>query len=205
MSLPDHFRALIISEPKAGGRAAAKLATIPRESLPTQGEVLMQVFYSSLNYKDALAVTGRGKIVRSFPMVPGIDLAGIVVEPSDSKIQTRGSRDRDRMGSGRTLLGGLAEYASVKADWLLPVPPGLSLLTSMAFGTAGLTAMLSVLALIQSGLTAQSGREVLVTGASGGLGSFAVAFLHRRGTNSSSHSPKKQPRLPHPSGCRFGN
>ena len=205
MSLPDHFRALIISEPKAGGRAAAKLATIPRESLPTQGEVLMQVFYSSLNYKDALAVTGRGKIVRSFPMVPGIDLAGIVVESSDSRFKRGDPAIGTGWGLGERYWGGLAEYASVKADWLLPVPPGLSLLTSMAFGTAGLTAMLSVLALIQSGLTPQSGREVLVTGASGGLGSFAVAFLHRRGTNSSSHSPKKQPRLPHPSGCRFGD
>jgi acrylyl-CoA reductase (NADPH) len=87
MSLPDHFRALIIAEPKDGGHAAAKLATIPRENLPTQGEAVMQVFYSSLNYKDALAVTGRGKIVRSFPMVPGIDLAGIVVESSDSRFK----------------------------------------------------------------------------------------------------------------------
>jgi acrylyl-CoA reductase (NADPH) len=205
MSLPDHFRALIISEPKDGGRAAAKLATIPRGSLPTQGDVLMQIFYSSLNYKDALAVTGRGKIVRSFPMVPGIDLAGIVVESSDSKFKRGDPVIGTGWGLGERYWGGLAEYASVKADWLLPVPPGLSLLTSMAFGTAGLTAMLSVLALIQSGLTAQSGREVLVTGASGGLGSFAVAFLHRRGTNSSSHSPKKQPRLPHPSGRRFGD
>jgi acrylyl-CoA reductase (NADPH) len=181
MSLPDHFRALIISEPKDGGRAAAKLATIPRESLPRQGEVLMQVFYSSLNYKDALAVTGQGKIVRSFPMVPGIDLAGIVVESSDSRFKRGDPVIGTGWGLGERHWGGLAEYASVKADWLLPVPPGLSLLTSMAFGTAGLTAMLSVLALIQSGLTTKSGQEVLVTGASGGLGSFAVAFLHRRG------------------------
>ena len=181
MSLPDHFRALIIGEPKDGGRATAKLATIPRESLPTQGEVLMQVFYSSLNYKDALAVTGRGKIVRSFPMVPGIDLAGIVVESSDSRFKRGDAVIGTGWGLGERYWGGLAEYASVKADWLLPVPPGLSLLTSMAFGTAGLTATLSVLAIIQSGLTPGSGREVLVTGASGGLGSFAVAFLHRRG------------------------
>ena len=194
MSIPDHFRALIISEPKDGGQATAKLATIPRESLPTQGEVLIQVFYSSLNYKDALAVTGRGKIVRSFPMVPGIDLAGIVVESSDSRFKRGDPVIATGWGLGERYWGGLAEYASVKADWLLPVPPGLSLLTSMAFGTAGLTAMLSVLALEQSGMTPKSGREVLVTGASGGLGSFAIAFLHRRGYKVAALSHRKSNR-----------
>jgi acrylyl-CoA reductase (NADPH) len=194
MSLPDHFRALIVSEPKEGGRTAARLATIPRESLPRQGEVLIQVFYSSLNYKDALAVAGRGKIVRSFPMVPGIDLAGIVVESSDSRYKRGDPVLGTGWGLGERYWGGLAEYASVKADWLLPVPPGLSLLTSMAFGTAGLTAMLSVLALVQSGLTPESGREVLVTGASGGLGSFAIAFLHRRGYKIAALSHRKSNR-----------
>jgi acrylyl-CoA reductase (NADPH) len=191
MSLPDHFRALIISEQQDGGQAAAKLVTIPRESLPRQGEVLIQVFYSSLNYKDALAIAGRGKIVHCFPMVPGIDLAGIVVESSDSRFKRGDPVIGTGWGLGERYWGGLAEYASVKADWLLPVPTGLSLLTSMAFGTAGLTAMLSVLSLIQSGLTPKSGREVLVTGASGGLGSFAIAFLHRRGYKIAALSHRK--------------
>jgi len=194
MSLPDHIRALIVNEPKDGGQTSAKLATIPRESLPTQGEVLIQVFYSSLNYKDALAITGRGKIVRTFPMVPGIDLAGIVVESSDSRFKRGDSVIGTGWGLGERYWGGMADYASVKADWLLPVPPGLSLLTSMAFGTAGLTAMLSVLALEQSGMTPRSGREVLVTGASGGVGSFAIAFLHRRGYKVAALSLRKSNR-----------
>jgi acrylyl-CoA reductase (NADPH) len=104
----------------------------------------VQVFFSSLNYKDALAVSGRPKIVRSFPMVPGIDLAGIVAESSDSRFKRGDSVLATGWGLGERYWGGMAEFASAKADWLLP---GLSLLTSMAFGTAGLTAMLSVLAL----------------------------------------------------------
>ena len=191
MSIPDHFRALIISKPKDGGHAIAKLATISRESLPVQGEVLIQVFYSSLNWKDALAVTGRGKIVRSFPMVPGIDLAGIVVESSDSRFKRGDPVIATGWGLGERHWGGMAEYASVKAEWLLPVPSGLSLLTCMAFGTAGLTAMLSILALEEFGMTPESGREVLVTGASGGVGSFAIAFLHRRGYKIAALSHRK--------------
>ena len=151
MSIPDHFQAVIISAPKDGGRAIGKLATISRDSLPKQGEVLVQVFFSSLNYKDALAITGQPKIVRSFPLVPGVDLAGIVVESTDSRFRRGDSVIATGWGLGERYWGGMAEYASVKADWLLPVPDGLSLLTSMAFGTAGLTAMLSVLALEKGG------------------------------------------------------
>jgi len=109
MSIPDHFRALIISEPKDDGQATAKLPTISRESLPTQGEVLIQVFFSGLNYKDALAVTGQGKIVRSFPMVPGIDLAGIVVESSDSRFKHGDPVIATGWGLGERYWGGLAE------------------------------------------------------------------------------------------------
>ena len=141
-------------------------------------------------------MTGRGKIVRSYPMVPGIDFAGIVLESSDSRFKRGDPVIANGWGLGERYWGGLAEYASVKADWLLPVPAGLSLLTSMAFGTAGLTAMLSVLALEQSGMTPKSGREVLVTGASGGLGSFAIAFLHRRNQSSGSVTKEEQPGLP---------
>jgi acrylyl-CoA reductase (NADPH) len=153
MSIPDHFQAVIISDPKDGGKAVGKLATISQDSLPKQGDVLVQVFFSSLNYKDALAITGRPKIVRSFPLVPGVDLAGIVVESTDSRFKRGDPVIATGWGLGERYWGGLAEYACVKADWLLPVPDGLSLLTSMAFGTAGLTAMLSVLALEQAGLT----------------------------------------------------
>jgi acrylyl-CoA reductase (NADPH) len=194
MSVPDYFRAVLISEPKDGGKATGKLATIPRESLPTQGEVLVQVFFSSLNYKDALAVTGRPKIVRTFPMVPGVDLAGIVLESGDSRFNRGDPVIATGWGLGERYWGGMAEFASVKADWLLPVPGGLSLLTSMAFGTAGLTAMLSVLALEQSGMTPEAGREVAVTGASGGVGSFAIAFLHRRGYKVTAISHRKDNR-----------
>lgn len=173
----DHFKALVLDQ--KDGVVQASLRELPKDSLP-EGEVLVLVAYSSLNYKDGLAVTGQGKIVRQYPMVPGIDLAGIVEKslsplfnPGDPVILTG-------WGIGERHWGGYAQAARVKADWLLPLPQGLSLKQAMGIGTAGLTAMLSVMALEERGMK-PDGREVVVTGAAGGVGSVAVAILARLG------------------------
>lgn len=164
----------------AGETVQATVRALRAEDLPQQ-PVRIQVLYSSINYKDALAVTGLGKIIRApYPFVPGIDLAGRVVEshvpgfsPGDLVLQTGG-------GLGEKDWGGYSQEQRVSPQWLLPLPEGLTPLRSMVIGTAGLTAMLSVIALEEKGLTPDCG-EVIVTGASGGVGSFAVAILASRG------------------------
>ena len=149
------------------------------DDLP-QGGVLVDVAYSSLNYKDGLAVTGRGKIVRRFPMVLGIDLAGTVVA-SDSDDFRPGDRVLGTgQGLGELHWGGYSPRQRVHPDALVPVPDGMSLEQAMQLGTAGLTAMLCVLALEQNGVLPGE-REVVVTGAAGGVGSLAVMLLARRG------------------------
>ncbi len=145
-----------------------------------EGEVAVQVAWSTLNYKDALAITGSAPVVRSFPMVPGIDFSGIV---SESRHPAYAVGDRvvlNGWGVGERHWGGLAERAQVKGDWLVPLPQGLSLRQAMAIGTAGYTAMLCVMALESEGIGPESG-EVVVTGASGGVGSVAVALLAAKG------------------------
>lgn len=171
------FKALVLEQ--QDGTVTPTLQQLSPEALPA-GDVLVAVAYSSLNYKDGLAVTNRGKIVRSYPMVPGIDFAGTVVEshapqytPGDEVVLTG-------WGVGETHWGGLAQMARVKADWLVPLPKGLTMVQAMGIGTAGMTAMLSVMALEEHGMHPE-GREVVVTGASGGVGSVAIAVLCQRG------------------------
>lgn len=144
------------------------------------GDVSVRVTHSGLNYKDGLAMTGRMPVVRRWPMIPGIDFTGTVessdhpgFKPGDTVVHTG-------WGVGETHLGGYAERARVKGDWLVPLPDGLSPEQAMAIGTAGYTAMLSVIALEHHGLTPEAGPAV-VTGASGGVGSVAVALLKKRG------------------------
>jgi acrylyl-CoA reductase (NADPH) len=149
------------------------------DDLPV-GEVLVAVDYSDLNYKDGLAVTGRGKIARVLPLVPGIDFAGRVIESADPRY-----RQGDRVvltgwGVGERHWGGFAQRARVKADWLVPLPVGLDTRQAMAVGTAGFTAMLCVMVLEDAGVR-PGGPPVVVTGAAGGVGSIAVALLARRG------------------------
>ena len=144
------------------------------------GDVLVDVAYSTLNYKDALAITGAGKIVRSFPFVPGIDLAGTVAASSDPRFTAGQPVLVTGWGMGERYWGGLAQRARVKADWLLPLPDGLDLAQVMAIGTAGFTAMLCVLALEEQGVRPDQG-EVVVTGAAGGVGSIAIPLLKRAG------------------------
>jgi len=167
------FKAILIEKDDAGYRAG--LTELDDAQLP-EGEVTVRVEYSTLNYKDALAITGKGPVVRRFPMVPGIDLAG-TVEASDSASFKPGDRVLlNGWGVGEGHWGGLAQKARLKADWLIPLPEAFSTKQAMAIGTAGYTAMLSVMALERHGLTPASG-AVLVTGANGGVGSFSIALL----------------------------
>lgn len=171
------FRAILIDKDDHGYRAS--LQELDETRLP-EGEVHVRVSHSTLNYKDALAITGKGPVVRQFPMVPGIDLAGVVEESRHPDFQAGDAVLLNGWGVGETHWGGLAQLARLKGDWLIPLPAGFSAAEAMAVGTAGYTAMLSVLALERHGVTPDRG-EVLVTGASGGVGSFAVALLARLG------------------------
>lgn len=171
------MQALILEQNE--GQTDAEVKTITTSDLP-QGNVLVDVEYSGLNYKDALAITGKGKIIRQFPMVPGIDFAGKVYSSEDSRFHVGQSVLLTGWGVGENHWGGLAKQARVNADWLVPLPEGLDTQKSMIIGTAGFTAMLCIMALEEAGITPQSG-EIIVTGASGGVGSTAVALLHHLG------------------------
>lgn len=171
------FKAILIEKDNETSRA--RLASLDEAQLPA-GDVLVNIEYSTLNYKDGLAITGRGPIVRSFPMVPGIDFVG-TVESSSHPAHAAGARViLNGWGVGEQHWGGLAQKARVRGDWLIPLPETLTPKQAMAIGTAGYTAMLCLLALERHGLTPASG-DVLVTGASGGVGSIAIALLARRG------------------------
>jgi acrylyl-CoA reductase (NADPH) len=171
------FRAILIDKTADGLHAA--LTSLPEDRLPA-GDVTVRVAYSTLNYKDGLAITGRVPVVRSFPMVPGIDLSG-TVEASDNPAYAPGDRVvLNGWGVGETHWGGLAEKARLKADWLVPLQAPFTLRQAMGIGTAGYTAMLCVMALERHGVTPDKG-EVLVTGAAGGVGSVAVAVLAKLG------------------------
>jgi acrylyl-CoA reductase (NADPH) len=171
------FKAILISKDDAGYRA--ELTQLPTDSLP-EGNVEVAVAYSTLNYKDALAMTGKSPVVRKFPMVPGIDLAGQVTQSSDSAFQIGDMVLLNGWGVGESHWGGLAQRARVKGDWLLPMPSSFQAQETMAIGTAGYTAALSVLALQRHGVAPGDG-EILVTGASGGVGSVAILLLTNLG------------------------
>ena len=173
------FRALLL-EKNAVGQAAAALKELDDSALPP-GDVTVRVDYSSLNYKDGLclAPTGSG-LVRSWPHVAGIDFAGTVEASADARYRPGDKVVLTGWRVGEIHWGGYAQKARVRADWLVPLPAGLTTRQAMAVGTAGLTAMLAVLALEDHGLTPEKG-EVLVTGAAGGVGSVAVAILARLG------------------------
>lgn len=171
------FKALILNQQDK--KTTAEIRQIEESQLP-EGEVLISVDYSSLNYKDGLAITGKGRIIREFPMVPGIDLAGQVIESKDARYQAGDDVVLTGWGVGENHWGGMAEKASLKADWLVPLPQGISSKQAMMVGTAGLTSMLCVQALVDAGVKPEDG-EILVTGASGGVGSVAVTLLAQLG------------------------
>lgn len=145
------------------------------------GEVLVQVAYSSINFKDMLALEPKGGVIRDYPMIPGIDLSGRVVSSEDSKFSVGQEVLVTGYGLGVNHPGGFAEYARVPADWVLPLPAGLSLKDAMVYGTAGVTAALSVLELEAAGMSPEQEPRILVTGASGGVGSLALQFLVKAG------------------------
>mgnify|MGYP000395020346 CR=1 FL=1 len=179
MTDENQFSALVLEEDD-DHKVTAGVETLDNDHLPP-GDVTVAVEYSTLNYKDAMIIQGIGRLVREYPHVPGIDFAG-TVETSDSpdykpgdKVVLTGWR------VGEVHWGGYATRARVKADWLVPLADGLSTEQSMAIGTAGFTAMLAIMALEEHGLTPQSEGEVLVTGASGGVGSAAIQLAAARG------------------------
>lgn len=171
------FDAVVIKKSDSGQEAG--LSKVETAQLP-QGDVLVDVAWSTLNYKDALAITGASPVVRSFPMVPGIDFAGVVAESSHSDFKPGDRVVLNGWGVGERHWGGLAARARVSGDWLVPLPEGVSLRNAMAIGTAGYTAILCVMALERNGVMPDSG-EVVVTGAAGGVGSIATMLLAARG------------------------
>jgi acrylyl-CoA reductase (NADPH) len=171
------FKAIVINKDDKGYRA--ELGQLEESALPA-GDVRVRVQYSTLNYKDGLAITGKGPVVRSFPMVPGIDFAGEVLESTSPEFKLGDAVLLNGWGVGEGHWGGLAQQARVKAEWLIPLPKGFSAKQALAIGTAGYTAMLCVMALQKHGVKPVDG-EVLVTGAAGGVGSFAIALLSKLG------------------------
>ena len=175
----DTFNALVMTETDGGYDAAVK--QVNNSDLPA-GEVTVRVEYSTLNYKDGLVVHGnQGKLARKFPHVPGIDFAGIVEDSSDTRYKTGDKVILTGWRVGEIQWGGYAQKARVKADWLVPLPAGLTTKQAMAVGTAGLTSMLCVMALENHGLVPKNDGMVLVSGGAGGVGSLAVAILAKLG------------------------
>ena len=175
----EHFKALVLEEGPDG--PVPSVRTLPLSDLP-EGDVLVRISHSGLNYKDGMILKGVGRLVRQYPHVPGIDLAGTVVTSTDGRYQPGDAVVLTGWRVGESHWGGYAQLARVRGDWLAPLPKGFTARQAMAVGTAGFTAMLAVQALEDHGLTPGSG-DVLVTGASGGVGSVAVALLARLGHN----------------------
>lgn len=188
----EPFAAMVVDRPE--GKYLAQFRDLKLADLPDQGDVLVRVRYSSLNYKDALAVTGKGRIARTFPLVPGIDLAGEVVESQSPKFKPGDPVLVTGCEIGEIYWGGFSQYARMNSQWLVPIPAGLDTRLAMGVGTAGFTAMLAVMALEHHGVD-KSG-EVVVTGAAGGVGSMAIALLARAGFErilASTGRPEQEP------------
>ncbi|NGZ75424.1 acrylyl-CoA reductase family protein [Saccharibacillus alkalitolerans] len=186
--MTEKFRAFWLEESE--GKVTGSIKEIGTEDLP-QGEVLIRVRYSDVNYKDGLASIKEGRVVREYPFVPGIDLAGEVIASEDSRFAAGDQVLCTGYGLGVSHFGGYSEQARVPADWLIKLPQGLSAREAMILGTAGFTAGMSVEAILRAGITPDSG-PVLVTGASGGVGSVAVAILAKLGFEVTASSGKEQ-------------
>ena len=171
------FNAIYLTQ--EAGLTHAQIRLLDESELPA-GDVRVRVDYSTLNYKDGLAITGKAPVVRQFPMIPGIDCCGVVAETSHPDWRVGDAVILNGWGVGERHWGGLAQQARFSGDWLVPLPPGLNSRQAMAIGTAGYTAMLCVLALEGHGLQPGEG-EILVTGAGGGVGGIAIALLARKG------------------------
>jgi acrylyl-CoA reductase (NADPH) len=178
MSQDAAFRALVLDE--SSGKVSADVRTVDDADLP-EGDVVVGVRYSDLNYKDGMILGGLGKLVRRYPHVPGVDFAGVVESSASSRFKPGDEVILTGWRVGEVHWGGYATRARVKSDWLVPMPPGMTLKQAMAIGTAGFTAMLAVMALEEHGLKPANPGDVLVTGAAGGVGSVAVALLAHLG------------------------
>jgi acrylyl-CoA reductase (NADPH) len=167
------FRALVLEQ--RDEQVTSEIKDVSREALP-EGDTLVRVAYSALNYKDGLALTGRNKVVRSYPMVPGIDFSGTVEDTTAAEFEPGNHVVLTGWGVGERHWGGYGQLARVPGEWLVRLPENIDLKRAMGLGTAGVTAMLCIQALVEHGLTPDKG-EVLVTGASGGVGGMAVMLL----------------------------
>ncbi|HEY2032065.1 MAG TPA: MDR family oxidoreductase [Rhizomicrobium sp.] len=175
--MKDRFRAFLITKGDSGQKA--EMVELGLNDL-MEGDVVVAVSHSTVNYKDGLAITGRSPVVRKFPMISGIDLAGTVETSSNPNFKPGDKVVLNGYGLSETHFGGCSEYARVKGEWLVPLPKEFTPAEAMAIGTAGYTAMLCVLALEDAGVTPAKG-PVVVTGAAGGVGSVAVAVLAKLG------------------------
>ena len=175
--MTDTFKALVLTQ--EDGKTVSTVKQLGNDDLP-DGDVLLAVEYSSLNYKDGLAITGKGKIVRQWPLVPGIDLAGSVLESTSPDYAVGDKVVLTGWSVGEKYWGGYSQRQRVQSQWLVPLPAGMDTRQAMAIGTAGFTAMLCVMTLEEAGVTPDKG-PVVVTGATGGVGSIAVAILHKLG------------------------
>ena len=171
------FNGILIEKDEQGYRATVSEID---ESVLSDGDVEVDVSHSTINYKDALAITGKAPVVRRFPMVPGIDLVGTVTSSQSAAFSVGDKVLLNGFGVGENHCGGLAQKARLKSEWLIPLPSSFSAQQAMSIGTAGYTAMLCVLGLEKHGVTPDKG-EILVTGANGGVGSFAIALLAKLG------------------------
>lgn len=178
MAEDREFKALVLEE--GDGKVSSSIKNLTDSDLP-EGDVVVSVSYSDLNYKDGMIIKGRGKLVRTYPHVPGIDFSGVVESSESPRFKPGDDVILTGWRVGEVHWGGYAGKARVKSDWLVPLPPGMTRKQAMAIGTAGFTAMLSVMALEEHGLKTDSKGEVLVTGAGGGVGSISVALLANLG------------------------
>ena len=174
------FKALILEKDEVNGVSHSLKTLTKQQLLQQQGDTLVQIQYSSINYKDALALTNKSPIVRQWPMVPGIDGVGTVIECQNGRYQAGDLVILNGWGCGETHWGCYAQYAYLKADWLIPLPKNLTPYQSMIIGTAGYTAALCVKRIVDFGVKPEDGK-VLVTGGTGGVGSVAVALLSKLG------------------------
>ncbi|MEK4183356.1 YhdH/YhfP family quinone oxidoreductase [Bacillus sp. FSL K6-1145] len=174
----DSFKAILVTE--KNDQVSYDLQKVSVNDL-SEGEVLIKVAYSSINYKDMLAVQKNGGVIRNYPMIPGIDLSGTIVHTTDNRFVEGQQVIVTGFALGMSHTGGFSEYARVPADWIVPLPNNLTLKESMIFGTAGFTAALSIMALQENGMSTRNQPNILVTGSTGGVGSIAIQLLSKIG------------------------
>ncbi|MGG5832541.1 YhdH/YhfP family quinone oxidoreductase [Bacillus pumilus] len=176
----DSFKAILVTE--KNDQVSYDLQNVSVNDL-SEGEVLIKVAYSSINYKDMLAVQKNGGVIRNYPMIPGIDLSGTIVHTTDNRFVEGQQVIVTGFAMGMSHTGGFSEYARVPANWIVPLPNNLTLKEAMIFGTAGFTAALSIMALQENGMSTKNQPNILVTGSTGGVGSIAIQLLSKIGYN----------------------